>query len=86
MKFNKNFESWHTECLIILVCKKNRKRSCGQLEKNWPNALGKTHKPSRSRQEKKWPNTLRESKNGPNTLRKTLAHCGLKIKIKQNRF
>lgn len=57
MKFNKNFESWHTGCLIILVCKKNRKRNCGQLEKNWPNAL-----------------------------RKTLAHCGLKIKIKQNRF
>jgi len=52
MKFNKNFESWHTGCLIILVCKKNRKRNCGQLEKNWPNALGKTHKPSRSRQEK----------------------------------
>lgn len=42
MKFNKNFESWHTGCLIILVCKKNRKRNCGQLEKNWPNTLGKT--------------------------------------------
>ena len=79
MKFNKNFESWHTGCLIILVCKKNRKRNCGQLEKNWPNALGKTHKPSRSRQEK-MAKYITGIKNRPNTLWKTAVHYGLKIK------